>query len=185
MKKYTCICWRIFILQMSGESQIKNFRVALNNKTSFVSKILSASRRTIQRSPVLWMLWICDKPDNGNNHNESTWEENVKMCRTHFFSWREGFGINYVIMIQPNPLLSDTKEKKATGFGLVLLHLFLPLMLKLHLPGLEIRLQPHDNVVSCNCPAKSKSHSAHTSTKYISSWRNKSFIKLQWKLNVQ
>lgn len=39
-------------------------------------------------------------------------------------------------MTQPNPYLSDTK-KKANGFGLVPLHLFLPLMLELFLPDLE------------------------------------------------
>lgn len=40
-------------------------------------------------------------------------------------------------MIQPNPYLSDMKEEKTTGFGLVLLHPFLPLMLELYLQALE------------------------------------------------
>lgn len=83
------------------------------------------------------------------------------------FLSREGFGTNCVIMIQPNPCLFEAKEKKATGFGLVLLP-------SLPAPGTDsvrtvpprlreqrgellfgCHLQLDDNIVSYHFPVKS------------------------------
>lgn len=51
--------------------------------------------------------------------------EGIQKCAEQgggpIFLLREGFGTNCVIMIHSNPCLFETKEKKASGFGLVLL----------------------------------------------------------------
>lgn len=175
MKKNACVsAWGLFFFFCRWAERYKWEILGQHLKKSphFVSKILLASGRAVQRDLLSYeCLGSMVKPVNINNHNESMWEENIKMCQTYIFSLKVRLWYQLCHDDTAKSLPLWHKEESHWLWAGSPPPFPAPDVRTVPPRLRECLLQPHDSVVSCNFPAKSKSHSTHTSMKYITSLR--------------